>query len=119
MERSESLAKECRDETLALRDAIELLNGKWKLCILQNLFHFGTMRFKDLVEMVDGITPKVLSKELQVLEQNLLITRTVNKTKPVTVSYTVTRHAGATKPVIRALLGFGVKHRKKIIGKIA
>lgn len=102
---------------LALKDAIELLSGKWKFCILHNLHHYGTMRFKDLQEAAVGITPKVLSKELQELEDNLLITRTVNNTKPVTVSYAPTKHAIDVLPVISALLDFGEKHRKIIKGR--
>jgi len=102
-----------KERTLALRDTIDLLGGKWKICILRNL-SFGTMRFKDLQETVVGITPKVLSKELQDLEQNLLITRTVNNTKPVTVSYAITEHAKHVEPVIEALLDFGLIHREKI-----
>ena len=111
--------KECdvegsKQRTLALRDAIELLSGKWKFCILLNLYNYKTMRFKDLQQTSVGITPKVLSKELQELEDNLLITRTVNNTKPVTVSYSLTDHAIETQPVINALVEFGLKHRKKI-----
>ncbi|WP_090554136.1 winged helix-turn-helix transcriptional regulator [Pedobacter hartonius] len=102
---------------LALKDAIELLSGKWKFCILLNLYNFGTMRFKDLIETAGGITPKVLSKELQELEENLLITRTVNNTKPVTVSYAITSHAVETQPVINSLIEFGLKHRMKIKAK--
>jgi len=103
----------CKEKGLALRDAIDLLRGKWKFCILQNL-SYGTLRFKDLQETVAGITPKVLSKELHELEQNLLVTRTVNNTKPITVSYALTEHAKETQPVIQALTEFGAKHRKKI-----
>lgn len=105
------------ERILALRDAIELLSGKWKFCILLNLYNSGTMRFKDMLETSVGITPKVLSKELQDLEENLLITRTVNNTKPVTVSYALTKHAIETQPVINALIEFGLKHRKKIKSK--
>lgn len=108
----------CKEATLELRDAIELLGGKWKLLILQNL-SFGPMRFKDLQEIVIGISPKILSKELQELELNLLITRTVNSTKPVTVSYALTKHAYETQPVFDALLEFGAKHRKKIKNRIS
>ena len=102
------------ERILALKDALELLSGKWKFCILLNLYNYGTMRFKDLQETSVGITPKVLSKELQELEENLLITRTVNNTKPVTVSYALTQHAIETQPVINALVYFGLKHRTKI-----
>ena len=71
------------------------------------------MRFKDLQETVIGISPKVLTKELQELEQNQLVIRTVNNTKPVTVSYALTTHAYETGPVFEALIEFGKKHRKK------
>lgn len=106
-----------KEDILALKDALELLSGKWKFCILHNLSNYGTLRFKDLQEMSLGITPKVLSKSLQELEENLLITRTVNNTKPVTVSYALTPHAKETEVVVNALIGFGLKHRKKIKGK--
>ncbi|HLV46493.1 MAG TPA: helix-turn-helix domain-containing protein [Flavobacterium sp.] len=105
-----------KERTLALRDTLDVLGGKWRICILRNL-SFGEMRFKDLQETVVGISPKVLSNTLYDLEQNLLITRTVSNTKPITVSYAITEHAKNTIPVINALLDFGLKHRKKIKGK--
>jgi len=103
-----------KEQILALKDSIQLLGGKWKFCILHNLHTYETMRFKDLQERAMGITPKVLSKELQELEENLLIVRTVNNTKPVTVSYTLTEHAAETRLVLDALIQFGLKHRDKI-----
>lgn len=113
-ERCEQTPEVYNERILALKDAIELVSGKWKFCILLNLYNYGTMRFKDLQETSVGITPKVLSKELQELEENLLITRTVNSTKPVTVSYALTPHAIEIQPVINALIAFGLKHRTKI-----
>ncbi|NML67697.1 helix-turn-helix transcriptional regulator [Hymenobacter sp. RP-2-7] len=103
----------------ALRDATELVSGKWKFGILLNLYNYGAMRFKDLQAASAGITPKVLSKELQDLEDNQLITRTVNATKPVTVSYALTPHALEIQPVINALVEFGLKHRVKIKEQLA
>lgn len=105
--------KPSEENVLALGDAVELFGRKWKICILRNL-SYGEMRFKDLQEAVTGISPKVLSNELKDLEQNLLITRTVNNTKPITVSYSITDHATITTPVINALLEFGLRHRRKI-----
>jgi DNA-binding HxlR family transcriptional regulator len=105
------------DRQLALKDVIDLLSGKWKIVILRILYLDGSMRFKDLQEKTTGITPKVLSKELKQLEENLLITRTVNNTKPITVNYALTDHAIETLPVINALIEFGLKHRKKIKNK--
>ena len=103
-----------KERSLELRDAIELLGGKWKICILQQLSYLGTMWFKDLLETIIGISPKVLTAELQQLEQNYLVVRTINNTKPITVSYSLTAHAYEARAVYNALLEFGAKHRKKI-----
>ncbi|GAA0881875.1 helix-turn-helix domain-containing protein [Sphingobacterium siyangense subsp. cladoniae] len=103
-----------KEQKLAINDAMELLSGKWKFCILHNLYIYENMLFKDLQEKAVKISPKVLSKELQELERNLLITRTVNDTKPITVSYTLTDYAKNIQPVIRSLIEFGLVHRRKI-----
>lgn len=112
----ESVTESCREKTLAIRDALELLSGKWKFCIIRCL-SVGELRFKDLQEKLAGITPKVLSKELQELEMNRMVTRTVNNSRPVTVSYAITDHALETGKIIDALVEFGTTHRKLIKGK--
>ena len=103
-----------KERMLGLTDAMELFGGKWKFRILLNLNEHGEMRFKDLQETTIGISPKVLSKELQDLEENLMITRTVNNTKPVTVTYAITDYAISAEPVISALIDFGLMHRETI-----
>ncbi len=101
-----------QERALALKDAIDLFRGKWKFYILKTLAT-GSLRFKDLHERTQ-ISPKILTRELQELEQNLLITRTVRKTKPITVEYAVTEYARETRWVMEALISFGEKHRSKI-----
>ena len=107
----------CKESRMAMRDAVALLSGKWKFSILMELATLSPLRFKDLQEVIVGISPKVLSHELYDLEQNLLITRTVNNTKPVTVSYSLTKYAYETQPVLLALIEFGIKHGRKVRGK--
>ena len=107
-----------KERMLGLTDVMELFGGKWKFRILFNLNEHGEMRFKDLQETTVGISPKVLSKELQDLEENMMITRTVNSTKPVTVTYAITDYAINAEPVISALIDFGLTHRETIKGKL-
>jgi DNA-binding HxlR family transcriptional regulator len=114
MEKLKGKLEPSKERQLALNDAIELLSGKWKIIILRNLYLYGTMRFKDIMEVMEGITSKVLSRELQQLAENFLITRTVNDTKPITVSYALTDHGNKTLPVIKSLIEFGLIHRIKI-----
>jgi len=100
---------------LAIRDAVELLGGKWKIQIIGTLLFRGKMRFMDLLREVDGVAAKMLSKELQDLEVNQLIKRTVLNTKPVTVEYEITEYGKTLEQVLRTLVDWGVQHRKKIM----
>ncbi len=58
--------------------------------------------------------PKMLSKELNKLELNGLITRSVQETKPVTVEYELTEYARSLKPLIDEMGAWGKQHRQKI-----
>lgn len=101
-----------RERALALNDAIDLFKGKWKFYILKSLMPRALL-FKDLQKKTQ-ISPKILTRELRELEQNLLVTRTVKNTRPITVEYAVTEYAIETKWVMEALISFGEKHRVKI-----
>lgn len=73
------------ERVMGIRDAIDVLSGKWKIQIIGTLLFRGKMRFMDLMREVDGIAAKMLSKELQDLEAHQLVKRTVLETKPITV----------------------------------
>lgn len=105
----------CQKSMLAIRDTLDIVGGKWKLILIRSLIH-GKKRFRELSRET-GISPRILSKELQELELNGLITRTVMNTKPVTVEYALTPYSKTLKDVIQAMENWGVKHRKKITGR--
>jgi DNA-binding HxlR family transcriptional regulator len=107
----------CGKEVLAIKDAMDILSGKWKIHIIGTLTYNGTLRFMDLLRLVDGITAKMLSKELQDLEINLLVKRTVLATKPITVEYELTPHGKTLERIINEIRLWGISHRKKIIQK--
>jgi DNA-binding HxlR family transcriptional regulator len=108
--------EECTKMFLPVRDALDVLNGKWKLLIIISL-SFGNKRFGEISKEINGITDKMLSKELKELEINKLITRTVYDTFPPMVEYSVTKHGRSLELVILALRNWGIEHRKEIIGK--
>lgn len=110
------IPSECAKEILAIKDAMDILSGKWKIHILATLtFKNEALRFMDLLRRVEGIGAKMLSKELQDLEMNLLIKRTVLNTKPITVQYELTPHGKTLAPIINEIRLWGASHRKKII----
>lgn len=108
--------QECVKAILPVKDALEVLNGRWKIPIIISL-KFGNKRFKEISRDVQGITDKMLSKELKALEVNQLINREVYDTFPPTVEYSLTDHGFSLHEVITALGKWGASHRIKIIGK--
>lgn len=107
--------KECSGHLLPVRDALDVLSGKWKLPIIMALT-FGNYRFKELHRQV-GVTPKMLSKELKEMEQHGLVKRTVYDTIPVSVEYEITPHGRSLKEVLRTLGEWGTRHRKHVMKK--
>jgi len=108
--------KGCPKNMLSIKDALEALEGKWKLLILFSL-SAGPLRFKQISKEVDGISDKILSKELKSLEENQLLKRDVYSTFPPTVEYSITSHGKSLEKVLEELHFWGLSHRKKIIGK--
>ena len=107
----------CTTNIRAMNDALELLSGKWKLLILHYLMtrEQEENTFKKIEKDLNGISSKVLSKELKTLEANKLITRTEQKTKPIKVAYAITEYGKTTKEVIDVLVKWGMNHRAEII----
>lgn len=106
----------CHKEAMRpIKDALEVLSGKWKMPIMVALSS-GPKRFKELSTEVGGITDKMLSKELKDLEMNLLVKRTVLDTFPPTVEYRWTAHSYTLGDVMQALESWGRLHRKTVIG---
>lgn len=103
----------CRQASLAIRDTLDIVGGKWKLVLLMTLRN-GKRRFRELSREAE-ISPRILSKELQELEQNGLVSRTVCDTRPVTVEYALTDYSETLDEVLDALAKWGAQHRRKII----
>ncbi|HWZ22610.1 MAG TPA: helix-turn-helix domain-containing protein [Cytophagaceae bacterium] len=99
----------------AIRDVMDFLSGKWKVQLIGTLRFSGKMRFMDLLRSTEGIAAKMLSKELQDLETNKLVKRTVCNTKPITVEYEITEYGKTLDKVIHEIVSWGTEHRKKIM----
>lgn len=106
----------CLDTVKPVRDALDVINGKWKLPVIISI-SVGNARFTDIQASIPGITPKVLAKELKELEQHRLIKRVITNDYPVKISYLPEPYADTLTPIIYALKDWGLKHRKKIFVK--
>lgn len=99
---------------LPVRDALEIISGKWKVPIMISL-SFGNKRFSEMAKEIPGITDRMLSKELRYLEMNKLIKRSVYDSLPVVIEYSVTPYGKSLQKLIDELHSWGVKHRKKVV----
>lgn len=116
MKRKDVDEEKCQGLIKPVRDALEVINGKWKLPIIVALT-LGDKRFGQMAKEIPEITDRMLSKELRDLEANQLVKRTVYDTMPVTVEYSLTDYGESLHPVIKALHTWGTQHRKRIMGK--
>lgn len=107
----------CKNRIVAIKDTMEILSGKWKFHIIGTLLQGERLRFMDLLREVNGIGTKMLSKELQDLEMNHLISRTVLNTKPVTVEYEITEFGKTLAPIIDEIAKWGIAYKKALYNK--
>lgn len=116
METRECTYTDSQAVMLPMKDALDVLRGRWRLPILLSLV-FGNKRFTQISKEVAGISDKILAKELKELETNRLIKRTVYDGFPSTVEYSITAHGAAVEKIMIELKNWGELHRKEIIGK--
>jgi DNA-binding HxlR family transcriptional regulator len=112
--RRDHSSEACNSAITGVRDALYVLNGKWKLPLIVALSN-GPQRFKDIQRALGDITPKILSKELKDLELNEFVIRNVYSTTPVTVTYQLTPYSQSLDRVVQELKDWGVAHRKRIV----
>jgi len=87
-----------RADSLA-REIFSDVANKWALLIIETLGE-GTLRFGEVRAAVDGISHKMLTQNLRMLERNGLAERTVYPTVPPKVEYTLTESGTALRATV-------------------
>jgi len=81
------------------REIFSDVANKWALLIIEMLGE-GTLRFSELRSRVEGISHKMLTQNLRMLERNGLVVRTVHPTVPPRVEYTLTEAGHALRATV-------------------
>ena len=98
----------------AINETLRVLEGKWKIVILNQLFAaHGALRFSELERLVEGITQKMLIQQLKDLERDGIVRRTVYPQVPPKVEYTLTEMGQALGPAMTALIDWAELRRAK------
>ena len=78
-------------EDALTREMVSRISDKWSLWTMSVIAEFGRpMRFSRIMDQVEGISQKSLTKTLRGLERDGLITRQVFAEVPPRVEYTIT-----------------------------
>ena len=86
-----------------VKGIIDVVSKKWTLLIVNSLGVHGTLRFKELSELL-GISPKTLSDTLKVLVNQGLALRVSYNTIPPKVEYSLSREGHEFREAILPLL---------------
>ena len=98
-------------ETAAIdvEKALQMLEGRWKLLILFQLFDCGIRRFSELERAIPAVTQKMLAQQLRQLEQDGIVSRKVYPEIPPKVEYSLTPWGQSMCPALDALLQWAAK----------
>jgi DNA-binding HxlR family transcriptional regulator len=92
--------------TAAVRveEVLKLLEGRWKLIILFQLFDGKVQRYSDFEKLIPGISQKMLAQQLRQLEADGIVVRKLYPQVPPKVEYRLTEWGQSLCPALDALL---------------
>ncbi|TKC97220.1 winged helix-turn-helix transcriptional regulator [Polyangium fumosum] len=85
-------------------EALQILEGRWKMVIIFHLFVQPVMRFSELERAIPEVSQKMLIQQLRDLEADGVVARTVYPEVPPKVEYSLTVRGKALCPALDASL---------------
>lgn len=98
----------------AIRDALNVVSGKWKLAIICTLLS-GPKGFADIERLLGTISPRMLSRELRELEINGAVTRIAAGETGKSNQYILTTSGKKLEQIVFMLASWGVEHRAETV----
>lgn len=86
-------------------ETLRVLEGKWKIVIIVQLFAAEEpLRFSELERRIEGVTQKMLIQQLKQLEKDGIVSRKLYPEVPPKVEYALTDLGRALGPSIETLV---------------
>jgi DNA-binding HxlR family transcriptional regulator len=104
----------------ATGEALRVLEGKWKIVIIFQLFAARQpLRFSELERRVEGVNQKMLIQQLKELEKDEIVIRKIYPQVPPKVEYALSEIGLALGPSIECLIDWtfmrrGILHTESI-----
>jgi len=93
--------------------SLTLMGDRWKMLIIRDLLT-GTKRFGELRKSLTGISQKVLTQHLRIMEANGLVNREVFAEVPPRVEYSLTEVGRSLKSILDAMWLWGEEYKAKM-----
>lgn len=85
-----------------------IIGGKWKTVILYHLMVNGTLRYSQLRKLMNTVTERSLSLQLQQLQEDGIVKRKVYTNKPpLKVEYSLTEFGSTLNPLLKLIAEWG------------
>ena len=94
----------------AVDATMSVIEGRWKTVILCKLYKNGPMRFNQLMKEIDGVSPRILTKQLKEMESDGIIKRTSYPEIPPRVEYSITEKGLSLGPILKAMADWGLQN---------
>jgi DNA-binding HxlR family transcriptional regulator len=88
-------------------DVFRMLEGRWKMVIIFQLFDRGTLRFSELTRLIPAASEKMITQQLRELERDGIVSRRVYAVVPPKVEYDLTQWGKEMCPALDSLLDWG------------
>jgi DNA-binding HxlR family transcriptional regulator len=92
-----------------LAEALGRVGDRWTLLVVHALLG-GSRRFNDLIEVIPGIAPNILSERLKRLERDALVVSRPYSERPPRAAYELTAEGTELAGALRLLADWGARH---------
>jgi DNA-binding HxlR family transcriptional regulator len=87
--------------------ALEVIGGKWKGLLLHQLIEHGTRRFGELRSLKPKLSARILTAQLQELEEDGIVVREAFPVVPPKVEYSLSEYGKTLVPLVHMLQAWG------------
>ncbi|MFF4753258.1 winged helix-turn-helix transcriptional regulator [Streptomyces sp. NPDC002514] len=97
------------------RDLLDQIGSKWAVLVIGELGRHGACRFTQLRQRLAGVSEKMLTQTLRILERDGLVRRTVYPEIPARVEYGLSPLGQTLREPLRALTEWSVQHTDEVL----
>lgn len=108
------LNEERLKSTCGMSYTLKLIGDRWKGNILWALIEDERLRFSQLRDLLQGISERMLAKQLHEMEEDELINRIAYPEVPPRVEYELTELGHSMQPMLQEMSDWGERHREQV-----